>query len=63
MPRLHFDSEQQELIAIQGESLGWLPMEERAYLHVGNPEQGEPVVTVVGLPDPSMTGMNVLLLI
>jgi len=50
----------QELKAIQAESIGWLPLEQGAYLHVGNPD--EQVITVVGVPDASMAGMNVLLL-
>ncbi len=50
-----------ELAAIEAESIGWLPLEQGAYLHVGNPDDEE-VITVVGVPDVSMAGMNVLLL-
>ena len=52
---------QAELAAIAAESIGWLPLGEGAYLHVGNPEEEEIVITVVGVPDPGMAGMNVLL--
>jgi len=45
-----------ELKALQAESIGWLPLEQGAYLHVGNPD--EQVITVVGVPDASMAGMN-----
>jgi hypothetical protein len=50
-----------ELAAIEAEAIGWLPLEEGAYLHIGNPDEEEPVV-VVGVPDAGMAGMNVLLL-
>ena len=43
------------------ESIGWQPLGDDAYLHVGDPE-GD-VVTVVGVPDAGMMGMNVLLLV
>lgn len=48
-----------ELVAIEAESIGWLPLEEGAYLHMGEPEAL--VITVTGLPDAGMAGMNVLL--
>ncbi len=51
----------QELKEIEAESIGWLPLEQGAYLHVDNPNDEE-VITVVGVPDASMAGMNVLLL-
>ena len=50
---------QAELAAIEAESIGWLPLEEGAYLHMGEPEAL--VITVTGLPDAGMAGMNVLL--
>jgi hypothetical protein len=28
-----------ELAAIEAESIGWLPLEEGAYLHIGNPDE------------------------
>lgn len=43
---------------LAAESIGWLPLDENAYLHVGDPE-GE-VITVVGVPDAGMAGVNVL---
>lgn len=48
-----------ELAAIEAESIGWLPLGEGAYLHMGEPEAL--VITVTGLPDAGMAGMNVLL--
>jgi len=41
------------------ESIGWQPLGDGAYLHVGDPEA--PVITVTGVPDAAMAGMNVLL--
>jgi len=49
-----------KLAAIEAESIGWLPLGDSAYLHAGNPEQDELVITVVGVPDAGMAGMNVL---
>ncbi len=37
-----------ELAAIEAESMGWLPLGNGAYLHVGDPEAL--VVEVVGVP-------------
>jgi len=51
-------AELRELAAIEAESIGWLPLGEGAYLHVGDPE-GE-VITVVGVADAGMAGMNVV---
>ena len=56
---LDLQAELQELTAIEAESIGWLPLGDGAYLHVGDPE-GE-VITVVGVPDAGMAGVNVLL--
>lgn len=39
---------QAELAAIEAESMGWLPLGNGAYLHVGDPEAL--VVEVVGVP-------------
>lgn len=50
----------QFLAEVAAESIGWLPLEEGAYLHVGNPDQQELVITVVGVADAGMAGMNVL---
>jgi hypothetical protein len=52
-----------ELQALKGEAIGWLPLGEGAYLHHGDPKGEESVIEVVGIPDASMAGMNVLLLI
>ena len=50
-----------ELAAIEAKSIGWLPLDEGAYLHVGNPDEEEVVITVTGVPEAGMAGMNVLL--
>lgn len=50
-----------ELAAIEGEAIGWLPLGDGTYLHVGDPDEEETVITVVGVPDAGMAGMNVLL--
>ena len=44
---------------LAAESIGWLPLGDGAYLHVGDPEGA--VITIVGVPDAGMAGMNVLL--
>ena len=49
-----------ELAGIEAESIGWLPLGEGAYLHVGDPEAL--VINVVGVPEVGMVGMNVLLI-
>ena len=48
---------QSELAAIEAESIGWLPLGDGAYLHVGDPEAL--VITVVGVPEVGMAEMNV----
>lgn len=53
--------EMAELAAIEAESIGWLPLGDAAYLHIGNPDAEEVVITVTGVPDAGMAGMNVLL--
>ena len=55
------DDLQVELAALAGEAVGWQPLEEGAYLHVG--DEDARIITVVGIPDAGMAGMNVLLLI
>ena len=52
---------QAELAAIEAESIGWQPLGDGAYLHLGKPEEEEIVITVVGVPEVGMAGMNVLL--
>ena len=49
-----------ELAQIQAESIGWLPLDEGAYLHVGSEA---PVIQVVGIAKEEMAGSNVLWLI
>ncbi len=56
------ESLEAELQAIQAESIGWTPLGEGAYLHLGNPDEDELIIQVVGTPDAQMAGMNVLLL-
>ena len=48
-----------ELAQIQAESIGWIPLDEGAYLHVGS---DEPVIHVVGVVKEEMAVSNVLLL-
>ncbi len=49
-----------ELAAIEAESIGWQPLGDSAYLHLGKPDEEEVVITVVGVPEAGMAGMNVL---
>ena len=56
---LDLQAELVEIANIEAESIGWLPLGEGAYLHVGDPEAL--VIEVVGVPDAGMAGMNVLL--
>ena len=49
-----------ELAQIQAESIGWIPLEVGAYLHVGS---DEPVIQVVGIAKAEMAGVNVLWLL
>lgn len=51
-----------DLKAIAAESIGWQPLGPGAYLHHGAPDEKDTIVTVVGIPDVEMAGMNVLLL-
>lgn len=60
MDEHHLEVElQAELAAIEAESIGWQPLGGGAYLHVGDPD-GD-VITVVGVPEAGMAGVNVLL--
>jgi hypothetical protein len=56
---LDTQAELHELAAISAESIGWQPLSDGAYLHVGDPDA--PVIEVVGVPDAGMAGVNVLL--
>ena len=49
-----------ELAEIEAESMGWIPLDDGAYLHVGS-EDG--VVEIVGFADAGMAGANVLWII
>ncbi len=51
---------QSELAQIQAESIGWIPMEEGVYLHLGSDES---VIQVVGVAKEEMAGSNVLWLL
>lgn len=53
-----------DLAAIAAESLGWIPLESGAYLHLGAPATGDAplVIDVVGSITADMAGSNVLLL-
>ena len=46
-----------ELAQIEAESMGWIPLDEGAYLHLGIDDG---VVEIVGLADSGMAGANVL---
>ena len=46
-----------ELAQIQAESIGWIPLDESAYLHIGSDTS---VIEVVGIPKPEMQGSSVL---
>jgi hypothetical protein len=49
-----------ELAQIQAESIGWIPLDEAVYLHVGS---DVPVIQVVGVAKGEMAASNVLWLI
>ena len=46
-----------ELAQIQAESIGWIPLDDGAYMHVGS---DVPVIQVVGIVKAEMAGSNVL---
>ena len=46
-----------ELSQIQAESIGWIPLDEAAYLHLGSDTL---VIEVVGIAKPEMQGSSVL---
>ena len=48
VPTLDIEAEQQELTTIALESLGWVPLEPGAYLHVEDTQTSE--IVVVGTP-------------
>jgi hypothetical protein len=51
----------QELKELAGESMGWIPLEDRAYLHTGHADATVVVVTVV--PNADLAHLWVLLLV
>ena len=59
---LELPAEMQELAVIKAESIGWYRLDDDAYLHLGKPGEEEVVITVVGVPEVEMAGMNVLLM-
>jgi hypothetical protein len=59
MQPVNFDIELQELA---GESIGWIPLEDRVYLHLSSEGRQDRVV-ITGLPDAGLDGENVLLLV
>ena len=60
---IDINAEWADLAAIEAESIGWQPLTteagESAYLHLGDPNAM--VITVLGVPEVGMAGMNVLL--
>ena len=46
-----------ELSQIQAESIGWIPLDEGVYLHIGSETS---VIEVVGIPKSDMQGTSVL---
>ena len=62
-PLIDPEALQAELAVIEGEAIGWQPLGEGAYLHLGKQDEAAPIVTVIGIPEAAMAGMNVLLLI
>ena len=49
-----------ELAQIQAESIGWIPLDEAAYLHIGSDTS---VIEVVGIPKSDMQGSTILWLL
>ena len=49
-----------ELAEIEAESMGWIPLDDGVYLHLGSDEE---IVEIVGLADAGMAGANVLWLV
>jgi hypothetical protein len=57
-----FPNFEQEFKELAAESIGWLPLENGAYLHVSS-EGKEDRVVITGLPDAGLDTENVLLLV
>ena len=47
----------EELPHIEAVSIGWIPLDKGAYLHIG---LDEPVIQVLGVPAAGMAGSNLL---
>jgi hypothetical protein len=56
-----FPNFEQELKELAAESIGWLPLEDGAYLHVGDKGKQDRVV-ITGVPDADLAHLTVLLL-
>jgi hypothetical protein len=52
-----------ELEDLRAEAMGWIPLDNGAYIHQGGSSDRDDVIEVVGLPDLKLVGMNVLLLV
>lgn len=54
-----------ELDEIRAEAMGWIPLDNGAYLHPGVASKSDDdiVIQVVGVPDIQMAAMNLLLLV
>ncbi len=57
---LNAPADAQWLAEVAAEAIGWQPLGEGAYLHIGKPEAEEMVIHIVGVPDAGMAGMTVL---
>lgn len=53
--------EVQCMAEIAAESMQWLPLDDGAYLHVGDEDDEELVITVIGVPDVALAGACLLL--
>lgn len=56
---LNLQAELADLASIEAEAIAWQPLSDGTYLHLG--KQEEVIITVTGIPDAAMAGMNVLL--
>ena len=56
-----FPNIEQELKEIASESIGWIPLEDRVYLHTGHADAT--VVVVTGVPDADLAHYWVLLMV
>ena len=53
---------EQELKELEGESIGWIPIENGAYMHLSSQGREDRVI-ITGVPDAGLDGENVLLLV